>query len=347
MIAELRTIFASLGVRLILLTLLVLVPAFGLLVYVANQERVNDHGEEKSKMLYLARLAAAEESKIIQSTHQLLQHLAQTPEARGETTRAACDEMMARQIKLYSHYYNLGVIGTNGVRFCSVLTPGKDIDLSGRAYFRRAVETREFSVGDYQIGASNSKPGISFGYPVIDAAGALRAVVYAVLDPGWLGKSLTRAQLPPEATLTVVDSQGTMLARFPDPKGQAGKPVPPAVLKEMLAQGGSGIYEGVGREGIRRVWGFVQLQPTASGVMYVRVGMPVTAAYAAIDRVFYRNLILVAVTALLILVVAWVFGERLVMRPVRRLTTAARHLSEGTSASTTSIVPVASSDWIE
>src|SRR6185436_15549654 len=117
----LRTIFTSLRVRLILLMLAVLAPAFGLLIYVADQERSNDYDEEKSRMLYLARLAAAEESQIIQSTRQLLQHLAQSPEARGETTRGACDAMVARQIKLYPHYDNLGVIDPNGTRFCSVL----------------------------------------------------------------------------------------------------------------------------------------------------------------------------------------------------------------------------------
>jgi diguanylate cyclase (GGDEF)-like protein len=336
-LATLRTAVTGLRVRLILLALVVLVPALGLLVYVADQERENDHGEEKSRMLHLARLAAAEESKIIQSTHQLLQHLAQTPEARGETTRAACDAMMARQIKLYSHYFNLGVIGINGVRFCSVLTPGKAIDLSDRAYFRRAVETREFSVGDYQIGASNGKPGITFGYPVIDAAGALQAVVYAVLDPDWLGKSLTLAQLPPEASLSVVDGRGTILARFPPLKGLVGRPVAPAALETMRAQGSSGTHEGTGGDGVRRMWGFVQLQPTTSGAMYLRVGMPVTAAYAAIDRAFYRNLILLAVTTLLVLIAAWMFSERLVIRPVRRLTAAARRLSKGNRGARTGL----------
>src|ERR1043166_539292 len=321
--------FTNLRVILILLSLVLLVPAFGLLVFVADQSRENALNEVKSKALHLARLAAAEEAQIIHSTRQLLQNVAQTPEARRETSPPACDEMVARQIKLYPHYYNLGVIGTSGMRFCSVLTPGQSLDLSGRPYFRRAVETRDFSVGDYQIGASNGKPGISFGYPVIDAAGALRAVVYVVLNLDWFDKSLARTQLPAEAVLSVVDSQGKLLARFPDNDGQVGGAISHAGLQQMLALTSGGTLEGVGANGIRRVWGFVPLHRSASGVLFVRVGIPVAAAYAGIDRAFYRNLALIAAITLLITGVAWAGGERLIMRPVHRLTEAARHLSKG------------------
>ena len=99
MIAMLRTAFTSLRVRLILLTLAVLVPAHGLLVYVAHPEREIGHGEEKARMLYLARLAAAEESQVVQSTRQLLRTLAETPEARGETTIEKAGSRMKRPIE--------------------------------------------------------------------------------------------------------------------------------------------------------------------------------------------------------------------------------------------------------
>jgi HAMP domain-containing protein len=325
----LRKTLASLRVRLILLTLVMLVPALGLLVYVAEQDRDNALDEVKSKALYLARLAAAEETQIIQSTRQLLRQLAQTPEARKETTRAACDEMVARQIKLYPHYDNVGVIAPNGIRFCSVLLPEQSADLSSRSYFRRAVESRDFAVGDYQIGGSSGKASVGFGYPVLDASGALQGVSYATLNLNWLGKSLARTQLPPQASLTMIDSQGIMLTRFPDSEGQMGKPIALAGMKEMLAQGSSGTYEGIGTDGIRRVWGFVSLQQSASGVPFVRVGLPVANAYAEINRVFYRNLLLIAATALLIMGAAWAGGERFVIWPVKRLTEAARHLSKG------------------
>jgi len=325
----LRTAYASLRVRLILLMLVVLVPALGLLVYVADKDRQNALDEVKSRALYLARLAAAEESQIVQSTEQLLQYLAQTPEARGETSRSACDAMMAQQIRLQPHYDNLGVVGPKGIRFCSVLLPQQSVDLSERTYFKRAVETRDFSVGDYQIGGSSGNASVGFGYPVLDASGALLGVVYATLNLKWLGNSLARAQLPPDTALSMVDSRGNVLARFPETDGQIGRPVPQTVLDQMLAQGNSGTFEGTGASGIRRVWGFVTLNDLGSGVLFVRVGIPISAAYGGINGAFYRNLLLAAAAALLIMAIAWSGGERLVMRPVRKLTGAAREMGKG------------------
>jgi diguanylate cyclase (GGDEF)-like protein/PAS domain S-box-containing protein len=325
----LRKMFASLRVRLILLTLVVLVPALGLLVYVADQERDDALVEVKSKALYLARLVAAEEAQIIQSTRHLLEQLAQTPEARNQTTRAACDEMVARQIKSYPYYDNLGVIAPSGIRWCTVLLPKQSPDLSSRSYFRRAVESRDFSMGDYQIGGSSGKASVGFGYPVLDASGVLRGVSYATLNLGWFGKSLVHSQLPPGSTLTVIDSQGIVLARFPDSEGLLGKSIAQAGIKEMHAQGSSGAYEGIGVDGIRRVWGFVSLRQSASGIPIVRVGLPVVNAYAEINRVFYRTLILIGALALLIVGAAWAGGERFILWPIKRLTAAARRLGEG------------------
>jgi len=98
--------------------------------------------EEKSKVLYRTRLAATEELRIFQSTLQLLQHLAQAPKARGKASRAACNDMVKRQIKLYSHLDNPGVIGSEGIRLRSVFLQDQSAALPNRNYYLRAVETR-------------------------------------------------------------------------------------------------------------------------------------------------------------------------------------------------------------
>jgi hypothetical protein len=163
-----RTIFASLRVRLILLTLVVLVPALGLLIYVADQDRQNALDEVKSKALYLARLAAAEELQVIQSTHQLLQTLAQTPEAHSETSKSACDAMVAQQIKLHPHYDNLGVIGPKGMRFCSVLLPEQSVDLSNEP-ISNARSKRATSSAITRLAARAMRESVSVA--VLDASG--------------------------------------------------------------------------------------------------------------------------------------------------------------------------------
>ncbi len=323
-----RALFASVRIRLILLVLLVLAPAFGLLVYVADRERENGKDDVREKALYLARLAAAEQSQIVQVTHSKLQYLATAPETRG-AGNGACDALLAREIKSHPYFDNLGVLGPDGIRFCSVLQPDQKVDLSDRTYFRRALETRQFSIGDFQIGKSSGKPSIGFGYPALDANGAVRGVVYATLNLDWIGQSLARKQLPPEAALSVIDNQGTMLARFPANDELIGKPIAPAVLREILMHQGDGTLDGAGSTGARLVWGYVPLLEGPSGSLIVRVSIPVGTAYVRVEQTYYRNLLFIALTAMGVMFIAWVGSERLIMRPVQALNTTVQRLRRG------------------
>ena len=61
-----------------------------------------------------------------------------------------------------------------------------EVYLGDRVYFRRALETREFAIGEYQVGRLTEKASVNFGYPVLDDAGDVHAVVFAALDLAWL-----------------------------------------------------------------------------------------------------------------------------------------------------------------
>jgi diguanylate cyclase (GGDEF)-like protein/PAS domain S-box-containing protein len=323
-----RALFAGVRIRLMLLALLVLAPAFGLLVYVADRERENGKDDVREKALYLARLAAAEQSQIVQVTHSKLQYLATAPETRG-AANGACDALLAREIKSHPYFDNLGVLGPDGIRVCSVLQPDQKVDLADRAYFRRAIDTRNFSIGDFQIGRSSGKPSIGFGFPALDAQGAVRAVVYATLNLDWLGQSLARKQLPADAVLSVIDNRGTMLACFPENQELIGKPIAPAVFRDIQAHQGDGTLEGVGITGARLVWGYVPLLEGPAGSLIVRVSIPVGTAYAKVEQTYYRNLLFIALTALGVMLIAWIGSERVIMRPVRALNSTVQRLRRG------------------
>jgi diguanylate cyclase (GGDEF)-like protein len=324
-----RTLFASVRFRLIILALLVFAPAFGLLLNVAAWERRDGKDDVREKVLHFARLAAAEQAQIVEGTRSLLQHLATLPEVRGAITKSACDDLMQREIRLHPYYDNLGVLWPDGIRFCSVLLPEQRVDLSDRTYFRRTLETREFSIGEYQIGRSSRKPSIGFGYPVLDPQGAIKSVVYATLNLDWLGQSLVRKQLPEGAVMSVVDGKGTLLARFPDREKLVGASTSPEILREMILHKGEGTFEGKGIIGTPLVLGYVPLLAGTSGTLFVRISIPVASAYAHVENVYARNLVLIAITAFGIMLVVWIGSERMIMGPVKALNEIARRLDSG------------------
>lgn len=190
-------------------------------------------------------------------THQLLVTLAQLPQVRdGDTTR--CSPFLADLLKYHQPYANFGAARKNGDVYCSAIPLAGPVNISGREHFQRAVESRDFAIGDYRVGQITRKPTVSFGYPVIDNFGQVQAVVFASLDLNWFDPLVLqmRPPLPQDAAFMKIDKEGIVLARYPEPENWVGKPLPEkSILKTALTQS-EGIVEALGSDGIARLYAF-------------------------------------------------------------------------------------------
>ena len=61
------------------------------------------------------------------------------------------------------------------------------------------------------------KPSLGLGYPILDQTGQVTGVVVVVLDLDWLQALTSTFQNLPEESITVLDSDGTVLAHVPEP----------------------------------------------------------------------------------------------------------------------------------
>jgi C4-dicarboxylate-specific signal transduction histidine kinase len=154
--------------------------------------------------LRLSRIVSADHERLIEDARKLLAALSRLPGVR-EGKRAACDVLFADLLTRHSSYANLGVIGADGNVLCSGLPMTGQVYVGDRAYFRRARETRDFAIGDYQIGRITGKATLNFGHPVLDNRSHLQVVLFAALDLAWLNELASRAGLPPGSMLTVID----------------------------------------------------------------------------------------------------------------------------------------------
>ena len=113
----------------------------------------------------------------------------------------------------------------------SAVPPREPVNVGDGVCFRQALETRDFSAGGYGVGRMVWKRTLHFAYPVLDKAGNPQGVVFAAVDLAWIEQVLALTRIPNGATVTLVDEQGTILARHPDPEGWPEKP---AVDKEVV-----------------------------------------------------------------------------------------------------------------
>ena len=125
----------------------------------------------------------------------------------------------------------------------------------GRSHFEQALQTRDFAIGEYGIGRASGKPTIHFAYPVIDH-GVVQGVVSASIDLNYLNTLVAKTDLPAGAMLTVIDRDGIILARHPQPEQWVGKRMPEVEIVKIVLAKKEGVAEAVGIDGVLCLFAF-------------------------------------------------------------------------------------------
>src|SRR5262249_44688763 len=95
-----------------------------------------------------------------------------------------------------------------------------------RPWLERVVADRRIVVGDYRISATTGKPVVTVAQPLIESSGRIRRVLAAAVDLDQLNRIAAASTLPVGATLTLVNRQRTIVARYPDGKRWLGTTLP-------------------------------------------------------------------------------------------------------------------------
>ena len=151
-------ILSGLRLRLLLLVLVACAPLVALTLHTASEERrrmVKDWKQHSQEMM---QLAAREESQVIGQTRQLLLVLADSAPVRAGNLRE-CKKLLDELFGSYPRYSNLGVVRTNGIVMASVQPMEEPSNQTNRPFFRRAIATRAFAIGDFPDGQCPTASG--------------------------------------------------------------------------------------------------------------------------------------------------------------------------------------------
>ncbi|MGA7800340.1 MAG: EAL domain-containing protein [Gammaproteobacteria bacterium] len=323
--------------RLLILVVLTLLPAFGIVLYTGHSQLQAAQGAAQHHALSVTLEAAADQARLVDEARTLLTVLARMPAI--DHLKRSCPPFLHQYVLGQPRLANIGVIDATGRLICNAAHPTTDgLDLSDRAYFKRAVSRDRFAIGDYQTGRITGQPVLVAAYPVRDARGNLRQVLFAAMRLGWLNAVAARAGLPEGSIFTLLDSAGRVLARYPGASGLLGRQAPEAAALQRLAPG-NGPW--AGRERINgRDWlvtyAALGTRPSLRG-LHVAVAIPTSVAFAAANHTLYRNLTLLTALGLVSLTLAWFAGELLVLRPVRHLVQATHRIAAGNLGARTGI----------
>ncbi|MFL6651047.1 MAG: EAL domain-containing protein [Sulfurifustaceae bacterium] len=322
--------FSGLRARLLLLVLFAIVPAFAASTYSAILERQEAASDAAREAKNLVQLAAREQRRLLASTRQLLVSLSKLPEVREGREDRACHRTLAEVLKPFPYYRNIGVALRDGTVICRSHPSTAKVNISDRSYFVRAIESRDFGVGDYQIGRTTGLNSVNFGQAVVDARGEVRRVVFAALDLDWLNQLIATNEQPANSVLMAIDSRGTVLAHFPDSEKWVGMALPASpLIQSILAHPRGGTAEIKGLDGVDRIFAFAPLHHVPGGNVHVAVGLSAAAVFATANREFMHSLVLVVVISLLATALAWSLGDVFVLRRIKALAAAAKRVGQG------------------
>jgi predicted ester cyclase len=304
--------FSNLRVRFLALVLVAVLPALGLLFVNASEQRSAAVRDTQENARRLARLAAADQSRLIENTRQMLVVLGRLPEVR--TGSDACDELLASLLGDFPQYANLGVTSPTGELTCSGVASTGAVDLSDRFYIQRAIETGQFTVGEYQEGLVTAKKSLNFGLPIYDESGNLIVVVYAALDLVRLSEDAAEAELTSGAIVTVFDRNGTILVRSVDPDQWIGQPMAGTPIVDKILRERSGVAQADDETGNATLYAYAPLGNRDLPDAYLSIAIPRADAEATADSTFNKSLTRLGLVLAVVLVAAWVGGDLLVRR---------------------------------
>jgi diguanylate cyclase (GGDEF)-like protein len=282
----------------------------------------------------LARFEVLERARLVASGHD--QWLAESRNllvAMASALRSlpamdqGCSRLFRQFIDQVRGFDTMLLVDPAGNLLCAPDEVSRPINLADRSYFRRVMETKAFSVGEYIVDRVSGKRVLPLAVPVLGESGAIDRVVVARRELDWLGSVLERQGFLSTARVTILDRRGIVLGQYPAGSAKGEKLYPDIDVVKAIRSRSSGVAEATIQKNDHRLIGFTRLNQV-SGDVYVLVDVSMDAAMLPVKELVSRGNLFLALTVSLVLVTLWTGLGVLILQPLERLR-AAMHRATG------------------
>ncbi len=320
----------NLRTRLVAVIFLALLPAFVLLVTVAELERSRALENARLESTAMAQLLKLQLTELETATGQMLAGLALLPELQ-DPYAPECAERIERFFSTQGALLGLSVADLDGQAPCTAsLAPmTTTLNIADRPYFQDALRTKQFSSSGFVLGRLTRKPGLTFGYPVLDEQGDVVSVIGASVNLEDFNRRLAGAQLYQHTALLVLDANGTVVLRQPDPENFLGQSMADRPLVQHVATHREGTIRRTGLDSVERLYAFTTIGPADAPRFHVLVGFDSTYIFAGVNRMLRNSLMGLSVIAVVALVAAWLSAEVMIVRRAQHVVNAALRMRAG------------------
>jgi diguanylate cyclase (GGDEF)-like protein len=315
----------SIRARLVVLALLVIVPLMIDRVRVLESSRAERIESAVDDVLDLARRGTEGQREIVTTARAVLQVVARayvSTSAPGDPCGRYLSDLTANIPWIRA----TAILNERGRAICSTNPQAVGVDLSDRDYFREAMETRKFVLSNYLVGRVRATPTVIAAYPTQAIDERVRAVIMASIDLRWLTTLTGKISSRPGSTVLLIDGAGNVIVREPNPNGFAGRSIADTDLGKAMLANKEGALRTIGLDGVRRIYGYVRVPETGARLA---VGVDEADVLNRVEREITILYFQLGFFALLVLMIAWFGGDRLIVEPIRSLARTAARFGRG------------------
>ena len=302
-----------------MLALAAALPLLLLAVWLFSIQLRNELRESRETAMRIAKATAVRVQSLHADSTMLLQRMSVRPAIRNADSRN-CDSLFAI-VDFFPQYANLFLVTPAGKVICSATPQPGDRVVSELA--RQWIEA-DMAAGRLVAGRPYMRHLANVWVTALaapveshDGSPAGSLVVLQLPDIG------AAATLPPGSLLTIIDRDGTIVARSVDPQQWVGRTVRGTEVTEIVLREHEGRAEARGVDGVPRQYGFSSIPEIG---WYVYVGIPTETVMRPVRALLLRA----AVGGVIILMLGFIAAfalSRFVERPINALADAAQSVS--------------------
>jgi diguanylate cyclase (GGDEF)-like protein len=316
--------------RLALLALILVAPLMLDRARSLEDARARQITQAVAEFSNLARHSASTEREVISSVETVLKSAAYIRASAG--IMKSCDILRASLPTNLPWIRNILIAGGDGLIQCSTANTYVGVDLSDRAYFKQAQESRNFVFSDLLLARPTQTPVVMAAYPVSAINPEVNAVVLASINLDWMSKVMENLGGRPGVMAVLTDSAGVVLAAPPDHAEMVGRfldnlPLLSAVAETTLnSDAEDGSLSFLAADGSERTISHARIPGTGARLI---VSIDEAKVTAAIDLEIHTAYLQLLFVSLFVLLGALFAAEKLIIKPINMMAAVATRFGQG------------------
>jgi signal transduction histidine kinase len=300
-------------------------PLVGLIGYGLYDRARDEFADAEVLARRLAESNADRVAEYVQGLRVTLEAVARRPLVRAMDAER-CDPRLADLVDLYPRAGSFIVVDRDGVILCSSrpLPRGRVVRIVDDELLREMLADPRFRVSKPVVSRVTGRWIVSAVQPVLGDSGALAGTVAVATELEQWRPFLPPEGLPAGAVITVVTTDGTIIARSADAERWISRKIWDERIIQRVVELGEGVIRAKGPDNVNHIFG---VKPVSGLSWFVLAGLPEESVFAPARQRLVLTAAVLTLVLSLVLALSWYFVARF-SRPIQAIAAAVRARSE-------------------